>query len=163
MPNTITNTWPWRPMQLQDIDAVVAMEREACQHPSHAWSLDNYRSSLNSGYWAQVMTDASGQIAGVCVAMAGVEEAHLLNIAVATSAQGQGLARWMLSQLDAWCLHHHFARIWLEVRPNNTPAQTLYARLGYFQVGIRKGYYPGQSGREDAWVMKRELGHVAMD
>jgi [ribosomal protein S18]-alanine N-acetyltransferase len=163
MPNTIAETWPWRPMQLQDIDAVVAMEREACLHPLHAWSADSYRSSLQSGYWALVMTDASGHMAGVCVAMAGVDEAHLLNIAVAASAQGQGLGRWMLSQLDAWCLQQQLPHIWLEVRPTNTPAQALYARLGYVLMGVRKGYYPGELGREDALVMKREVTHVAVD
>lgn len=160
---TALGAWPWRPMQEDDIDAVVSMESQACPHPLHAWSADNYRSSLQSGYWAHVMTDASGGMAGVCVAMAGVDEAHLLNIAVAASAQGQGLARWMLSQLDAWCLQHAFAHVWLEVRPSNAPAQALYTSVGYVLMGVRKGYYPGELGREDALVMKREVADVAMD
>lgn len=163
MPNTMAQTWPWRAMTAQDIDALVAMERDACQHRLHAWSVDNYRSSLQSGYWAQVMTDASGHIVGACVAMAGVDEAHLLNIVVASSAKGKGLARWMMAQLEAWCVQQQLAQIWLEVRPSNTPAQTLYASLGYVHISVRKDYYPGELGREDACVMKREVPHVAMD
>ena len=42
---------------------------------------------------------------------------------------------------------------WLEVRRSNLVAKSLYLRVGYQQVGVRKGYYACQDGREDALVM----------
>lgn len=147
----------WRAMQLADVPAVVDMEQQACQHPLHAWTTDNYRSSLRSGYWSRVCVDTHGCITGVCVAMQGVDEVHLLNIAVARDCQGQGLAVWMLTQLDAWCSSLKCPVIWLEVRPSNHPALALYQAQRYAQVAVRKGYYPAVQGREDALVMKRDV------
>ena len=42
-------------------------------------------------------------------------------------------------------------RMTLEVRPSNLPARRLYERLGFVEIGIRKGYY--QDNNEDAILM----------
>jgi len=47
--------------------------------------------------------------------------------------------------------------IFLEVRPSNVAARTLYDSLGFNEIGRRKGYYPGVTSREDALVMAKEL------
>lgn len=147
-----------RPMTDADIAAVIAMERQACLHPSHAWSDDNYRSSLRAGYWARVRCEAdSGRVCAVIVAMDGVDEVHLLNIAVDQAWHGQGIARQLLSVLYARSTQRRAALVWLEVRPSNAPARALYEREGFGQVGVRKGYYPAPEGREDALVMRREV------
>jgi ribosomal-protein-alanine N-acetyltransferase len=152
------STWPaLRPMTRDDIPAVLAMEQAACMHPSHAWSDDNYRSSLASGYWVRVVVGPDKQVWGVCVAMFGVDELHLLNIAVDQSLHGQGLGGHMLHQLVSLCHAHRLATIWLEVRPSNARAKAVYERHGYAAVGLRKNYYPTPGGREDAVVMKREV------
>lgn len=153
----------WRAMQLGDVDAVVAMEQAACMHPLHAWTADNYRSSLRCGYWVRVCADAQGALQGVCVVMLGVDEAHLLNIAVAQAAKGQGLAKWMLARVDALCQTQDLGVVWLEVRPSNAAGLALYRAQAYEQVGIRKAYYPAVDGREDAWVMKREVPHATVE
>ena len=146
-----------RPMGLDDVPAVRALELDACAHPTHAWSEDNYRSSLGSGYWMQVACEPEGAVVGVCVALLGVDELHLLNIAVARAWQSQGLARHFLALLIELSRQHHLQAIWLEVRPTNARARALYARQGYLDVGLRKQYYPAAEGREDALVMKREV------
>ncbi len=147
-----------RPMTEADIPAVMAMERDACLHPVHAWSDDNYRSSMRAGYWARVRCEAdTGRVVAVCVAMDGVDEVHLLNIAVARDLHGQGIARDFLSVLYARCRQRRAALLWLEVRPSNEPARGLYIREGFVEVGVRKNYYPAALGREDALVMKRDI------
>jgi ribosomal-protein-alanine N-acetyltransferase len=157
-PDAAPKAWPaLRPMTRDDIPAVVAMEQAACMHPSHAWSDDNYRSSLASGYWVRVVVGPDKQVWGVCVAMFGVDELHLLNIAVDQSLHGQGLGGHMLQQLVSLCRAHQLAHIWLEVRPSNARAQAVYERHGYVSVGRRKNYYPTPEGREDAVVMNREV------
>jgi ribosomal-protein-alanine N-acetyltransferase len=147
-----------RPMTEADIPAVLAMEREACLHPVHAWSEDNYRSSMRAGYWMQVRREAeTGRIVAVCVAMDGVDEVHLLNIAVARAWQGQGMARDLLAVLYERCRQQHASALWLEVRPSNHPARALYQREGFVDIGVRKHYYPAPEGREDAVVMRRMI------
>ena len=48
--------------------------------------------------------------------------------------------------------------LYLEVRASNSAGRALYARHGFAEIGIRKGYYPGHDGREDAVTMERKLG-----
>lgn len=147
-----------RLMTAADIPAVLAMEQAACVHPVHAWTEDNYRSSLRSGYWMRVRCEAdSGRIVAVCVAMDGVDEIHLLNIAVARAQQGQGIARALLGLLYERCRARQASLLWLEVRPSNARACALYLREGFVEVGLRKGYYPAPEGREDALVMRRDI------
>ena len=145
-----------RPTTEADIPAVRAMETQACLHPVHAWSEDNYRSSMRAGYWVRVRCDAaSGRVVAVCVAMDGVDEMHLLNIAVDRAWHGQGVAQSLLSVLYELCLQRGARALWLEVRPSNEPARELYAREGFESIGVRKNYYPAPQGREDALVMRR--------
>jgi ribosomal-protein-alanine N-acetyltransferase len=47
--------------------------------------------------------------------------------------------------------------LFLEVRPSNVTAVRLYESLGLQQVGLRRGYYQAQNGREDALVMRLSL------
>jgi ribosomal-protein-alanine N-acetyltransferase len=47
--------------------------------------------------------------------------------------------------------------LFLEVRPSNLAAVRLYQALGLVQVGIRRGYYQAENGREDAVVMRLDL------
>jgi ribosomal-protein-alanine N-acetyltransferase len=48
--------------------------------------------------------------------------------------------------------------VFLEVRPSNTAAIRLYQSLGFTQIGMRRGYYQAEGGREDAVVLRRTLG-----
>lgn len=148
-------------MTTADIAGVVAMESAACLHPLHAWTEDNYRSSLRAGYWARVRCEAgTGRVIAVVVAMDGHQEVHLLNIAVAQDQQGRGLARELLGILVARCEQQQAEALWLEVRPSNVRARALYERLGFEAVGLRKHYYPAAEGREDAIVMRLALPHL---
>jgi [ribosomal protein S18]-alanine N-acetyltransferase len=149
--------WSWRPMTGADVLSVCEMEAQSCMHPLHAWTEANYRSSLQSGYWTHVMMDGQGEPVGVCVCMFGVDELHLLNIAVSARRHRQGVGRWILAQVKALCQAKGFGAIWLEVRPSNAPAQALYRSLGYQPISVRKNYYPAVDGREDAQVMTLEV------
>ena len=144
-----------------DIDAWVAQERQACAHALHAWTPENYRSSLRAGYWSRALCEPAGEqgdrVVAVCVAMDGVDETHLLNIAVARNWQGRGLARELLTALYERCHQRHAEALWLEVRPSNARARALYQREGFVEIGVRRQYYPAEQGREDALVMRREI------
>ena len=144
-----------RPMVTRDLDTVLAIEAGAYAFP---WSRGNFIDSLAAGYHAQVLAGADAGLVGYFVAMPGVDEMHLLNITVAPAWQGQGLARTMLDALDAHCRARRLAMLWLEVRESNHRARALYARRGFSEVGLRRGYYPAAfAKREDAIVMSARL------
>ena len=59
----------------------------------------------------------------------------------------------LLERAGASGVHEAF----LEVRPSDLAAIRLYQRLGFEQIGIRRGYYQAPDGREDAIVLKLDL------
>lgn len=141
-----------RPMQAGDVDAVMAIERQAYDFP---WTSGNFIDSLSAGYEAELLRDARGALAAYRVAMVGVDEMHLLNLTVRPDLQGQGIARLMLDRLVHDCRRMALGTLWLEVRPSNARARALYGRWGFREVGLRRAYYPAAQGRrEDAIVMR---------
>jgi ribosomal-protein-alanine N-acetyltransferase len=145
-------------MTIAQLDAVMAIEVAAYAFP---WSRGNFIDSLAAGYPAHVLQGAQGELLGYFVAMAGVDEMHLLNITVAPAAQGRGHARRMVDALVALCSVQRAQKLWLEVRASNARARAMYAHLGFTQVGTRKGYYPAPFGRrEDAVVMSLRIDAV---
>jgi ribosomal-protein-alanine N-acetyltransferase len=145
----------YAPMRLHDIDDVVALEQSVFPHP---WSRNNFLDSLTSGYDAWVLRDETGALAGYFLLMAAVDEAHLLDVAVAGSRQGTGLGRYLLDKVAARARGLGVESVLLEVRPSNGRALDVYRRYGYIEIGRRRAYYPAHEGRrEDAIVMRLVL------
>lgn len=144
----------FEPMTEARLDAVVAIEVRAYEHP---WSRGNFSDSLRAGYQAQLLV-AGDSVIGYFVAMKGLDEVHLLNITVEPDCQAQGWGRLMMEALATWSRGQGAQWLWLEVRVSNTRAQRLYAKGGFQVVGRRKAYYPANDGRrEDAIVMSLKL------
>jgi ribosomal-protein-alanine N-acetyltransferase len=140
----------FRPMYAEDLDAVVEIEKAAYPFP---WTLGNFRDCLECGYscWVAVL---GGEIVGYSVLMTGAGEGHILNCCVAPAHQGRGLGRRVMDNLTEAARGYGVDCLFLEVRPSNHPALALYQRLGYETIGLRRGYYPAEQGREDALVMR---------
>jgi [ribosomal protein S18]-alanine N-acetyltransferase len=143
-----------RAMTVRDLDAVAALEASAYSFP---WSRGNFTDSLAAGYIAEVLVGAEEGLVGYFVAMAGVDELHLLNITIAPAWQGLGLGRGLLHAVADHGRQLGLAALWLEVRQSNERARALYRGLGYAEVGLRRGYYPAAGRREDAVVMSLSL------
>jgi [ribosomal protein S18]-alanine N-acetyltransferase len=144
-----------RPMVVGDVDEVHALECSVFPHP---WSRANFMDSLASGYDAWVLREPAGPLAGYFLLMYALDEAHLLDVAVAAPLHGRGVGRYLLDRIAARARAQRMASILLEVRPSNPRALEVYRRYGYEEIGRRKGYYPAHDGRrEDAIVMRYEL------
>lgn len=138
-----------RPMQMDDLDAIVQIEPVIYSHP---WTRGNFSDSLNSGYSAWVL-ESGGEIIGYALMMMVLDEAHLLNLSVAKSYQKQGLGRYLLEHMLKIAKNHKAANMFLEVRPSNISAIALYENMGFCEMAVRRGYYPAAHGREDAVLM----------
>jgi len=138
---------------LQDmLDQVLLIEQGAYSHP---WTRGNFVDSIISGYHMPVWFHEQSLLCYL-VAMRGADEAHLLNFTVAPDHQRQGLAHTMLTHLQTWGQAQGVHSLWLEVRISNQRAIDIYTAFGFVQDGVRRDYYPAQSGvREDAVVMSR--------
>ena len=81
-------------------------------------------------------------------------------IGVAARCQKQGLGARLLRHAMTVGKAARARRVLLEVRRSNASALGLYQHFGFRQVGVRKGYYPADGGREDALVLERDLEDV---
>jgi [ribosomal protein S18]-alanine N-acetyltransferase len=139
----------FRTMQMDDLDAIMAIEPTIYSHP---WTRGNFSDSLKSGHHAWVLEE-DGKVIGYALTMMVLDEAHLLNLSVAKSYQKQGLGRYLLSHMIAVARHHNALNMFLEVRVSNKTAISLYENMGFCEMAIRRGYYPATQGREDAVLM----------
>jgi ribosomal-protein-alanine N-acetyltransferase len=139
----------FRPMQLNDLDAIMAIEPYIYPYP---WTRGNFSDSLNSGYSAWVLL-RNEVIIGYALVMMVLDEAHLLNLSIAKDHQKQGLGRVLLEHMIDIAKNNQAANMFLEVRPSNISAIALYENMGFNEMAIRRGYYPAKNSREDAVLM----------
>ena len=104
---------------------------------------------MTAGYDCWVTTHGEA-VMGYAVLMVALDEAHLLNFAVASEWQSQGIGRAFLGHMIQVAKDAGAQIVYLEVRPSNNAARHLYRKMGFQQIAIRPEYYPAASGREDA-------------
>ncbi len=140
------------PMTEADLDEVAAVEKLAYEFP---WSRGNFQDSLRNGYYGVCLRHVTGTLLGYCVLMLVVDEMHLLNLAVAPSAQHAGAGLTLLREAVRITRAEKLEGVLLEVRPSNPRAIALYERFGFMAIGRRKNYYPARHHMcEDAIVMR---------
>ena len=79
------------------------------------------------------------------------EEAHLTTIAAREAYRRMGIGELLLISAIELALFRNAQMLTLEVRKSNMPAQALYKKYGFKEVGVRRGYYT--DNREDAIIM----------
>ncbi len=143
-----------REMQERDLPVVLDIERVVHAHP---WTLGNFVDALRGNYLCMVYENEVAEMFGYAVLMLAVDEAELLDIAIAASHQRQGWGRRLLEEMTALARRRQMRRMVLEVRVSNAAAIALYRGAGFSQIGLRRDYYPAENGREDAILMGRDL------
>jgi [ribosomal protein S18]-alanine N-acetyltransferase len=84
-------------------------------------------------------------------------EAEILTLAVAPKARGKGLGHALLRAAIDEAERAGAQTMFLEVGNDNPAALALYARLGFVNVGTRKGYYRAGNAPVDALVLRLSL------
>lgn len=139
----------FRAMKESDLEAVMAIEEAVYPFP---WTRGNFLDSIRAGYSCWIV-EVDARVAGYAVLLLAPGEAHLLNLSVASDRQGCGLGRSLLRHVTRVAHDHGAGLMVLEVRPSNEVARALYRSAGFEQLGVRRDYYPAESGREDALVL----------
>jgi ribosomal-protein-alanine N-acetyltransferase len=142
-----------RPMTEEDIPAVMELELRAYPFP---WSAGNFLDCLRSGYCCQLFC-LGQRIIGYGVMSTGADEAQILSLCIDPDMQGLGLGRGLLQRLLNEARSNHVDSVFLEVRASNRAARSLYESSGFNEIGVRRGYYPAENGREDAIILATAL------
>lgn len=140
------------PMQITDLDEVMAIENKAHSHP---WSRGNFIDSLAHDHDAWVVRSVDEVLLGYFIQMPVVDETHLLTIAVKEEMQGQGIGQFLLRHVIERAKLMQMVAVSLEVRVSNLRALAVYETFGFLLAGRRKNYYEAaQQQREDALVLR---------
>ncbi len=144
----------FRKMTSDDLDRVMLLELIAYPFP---WQRRLFSDCLDKSSYLCWVFEQEEQLGGYLISSSAAGEAHILNLCVHPKLQGQGWGAKLLAEGE-WILKQHRAETcFLEVRPSNIAALSLYQSKGYNEVGRRKNYYPAIAGREDAIVMAKPL------
>lgn len=112
--------------------------------------------------FATFMADATSVLVaephGFALLRVVVDEAEVLTLAVAPTAQGHGHGTALLQRAVTQAQVRGAHRVVLEVAADNLAARAVYARAGFEQAGLRRGYYPRAGGPAvDALLLVRAL------
>lgn len=140
-----------RPVQLTDLDAVVALEAQANPAP---FPRAGFEHDLTANPLAAylLLTHQATPLGYVSTWLM-VDEAHISFIAVDAAWRRRGIGALLLAATLWQAAGRGAALATLEVRRGNLAAQRLYARFGFATVGVRRGYY--KDSGEDALIMTR--------
>lgn len=139
------------PAAAEHAGAVAAVEKQCF---SDAWSEGSVLSSIDTPETFAcfvAVTDTDEVVGWICASVV-LSEAEIGSVAVGPDYRRQGIAA---SLLEAALNEAHLrgaATVYLEVREHNEPAQALYRRFGFEQIGRRRRYY--RNPAEDAIVMR---------
>lgn len=154
--------------KMPDIPADVEVRRLQPQHLSE-WVLieeatfpEPWSESQLAGFLEKTRYQCFGlfqlnRLLAFCVFTTVLDEAELLQIAVMPAEQGRRLAERLFLLSAEKLRAEHVGKVLLEVRVSNSPALQLYKRLGFSEDGVRTGYYPTATGREDALLMSLSI------
>jgi ribosomal-protein-alanine N-acetyltransferase len=138
-----------RKMMLSDVDDIYAIEKSLFDFPwKRNFFVDEIENNINAINDVLLIEE---KIVGYSINWKIVDEIHIGNIAIHKKFQRQGLAEKLINHLfknlkDIVVCH-------LEVDVNNIPAITLYRKLGFESLSIRKKYY--ENGADALLMIKK--------
>jgi ribosomal-protein-alanine N-acetyltransferase len=137
-----------------DLVGIAEIERLSFSTP---WAVEAFAEELTRP-WArlEVLRRARGEKPlGFSNYWLVADEVQIINIAVHPDARRQGFAGLLLDHIIEQAKRACFRVLSLEVRMSNTPAQSLYRKFGFKDVGMRPRYYADNG--ENALLMDLNL------
>lgn len=140
-----------RPLRSADLGDVYKIEQRVYEDP---WSYDLIQQSLEAPMTYAFGLFQQSQCCAYAIFQIIFTEGHILNLAVDTPFQRQGVGRRLLDAVLELGRTRGVQSFFLEVRPTNEGARKLYERRGFHQLFVRPHYY---SNGESALVMSLDL------
>lgn len=141
------------PMQHDHVPQIAAIEQQCFSDP---WPEQIIRNELDNPLSLWLCAVRGEQVIGYVGSQSVLGEADMMNLAVAPAARRAGVGRALVQALcQALQTEKQATVLTLEVRDSNAAALSLYAALGFTQIGLRKNYY--LHPKEDARILRKEL------
>lgn len=137
------------PLLIDELAQIMPIERACHEFPAS----EKLLGSCFSKRYRNFKLLHKGRVIGFYMTELVLDEMTLHNICVDPAYQGQGFGKILFEHFLQSARTHEVVQLWLEVRPSNVSAATLYQNNGFDVAGTRKDYYPAKNGREDALLM----------
>ncbi|MBQ5866558.1 MAG: ribosomal protein S18-alanine N-acetyltransferase [Oscillospiraceae bacterium] len=118
------------------------------------WSENSIASELDNRLSCWLVVIADDKVVGYVGSQTVLGETDMMNIAIHPDYRKQGIATELISALIEALNERGSHSLMLEVRASNEPAKSLYLKMGFDVVGVRKNYY--RNPREDALILRKE-------
>ena len=140
-----------RLMNESHVTQVAELEKLCFSAP---WSENSIRYELTNPLSLWLVAVENGNLLGYVGSQTVMDEADMMNVAVAPAARRRGVGRKLVEALVSALKERNAYSLTLEVRASNEPAKALYEQLGFTQVGRRPNYY--RNPKEDALILRKE-------
>lgn len=141
-----------RRMTPSDVPEVARIETAAFSTP---WSEETFRALVDRSGVELWVAEWGDRLAAYAILWRVLDEGELANIAVRSDLRGRGIGSSLLGRMLEVARDSGIRSLYLEVRESNELAREMYARRGFQEIGVRKGYY--EEPLEDARVLKKSL------
>lgn len=139
-------------MNASHVPAVAEIEKLCFNDP---WSENAIAGELQNNLSLWLVAIEHGVVAGYVGSQTVLGWTDMMNIAVHPDFRRKGIGEALVTELIHQLMEAGNECLTLEVRVSNTPAQSMYTKLGFVEVGRRPRYY--HNPREDALILRREL------
>jgi len=144
-----------RRMTYDDLPTVIAIEQLSFSNP---WQESTFRGEIQNrpfSYPYVIVQDVTKRVMGYIIFWQIKDEVQINNLAVLPDYKRIGVGETALRQVIEEVAARGVTFVSLEVRTSNLPAVSLYRKLGFRTLGVRKNYYSNPV--EDAYVMGLNL------
>ena len=139
------------PMTSDHVSQVALLEKLCFSDP---WSENSVAGELMNQLAHWLVAVDGDRVAGYVGSQTVMDETDMMNIAVHPDYRRQGVAEALVQTLVSDLKARGSRCLTLEVRASNVPAQRLYEKLGFSQIGKRPNYY--RNPKEDAYILRKE-------
>ena len=136
------------------LNDIIAIENRSFPNP---WKEKMFLDSAANKHVEFKVAVENEKIAGYCLFWILEAQTEILSIAVGLEFRRRSFAKQMLEYIIERSKEKGAECIFLDVRANNLPAVCLYGSFGFEKENIRKKYYTGTPGGEDALILRKKL------
>ena len=134
------------------VSQVAALEAVCFRDP---WSERSVASELTNPLSCWLVAVDGETVLGYIGSQTVLDESDVMNVAVHPDHRRKGIAQALVTALADALRERGSCKLTLEVRSSNASAISLYEKLEFRQIGLRKNYY--RNPKEDALILQKEL------
>lgn len=138
------------PLDVKNVDDVISIQNNL---NIHILSKENILNDINNSNFKCIVAVYEKEIIGY-ISFSYIFDIEIESVLVKSSYQRQGIGTLLLNHIFKFAKENKINNVFLEVRKSNIGAISLYRKLGFSNISIRKKYY---ENAEDALILKKEI------